>query len=243
MAAGRKHQLTKTMALPEVGKYLAALDGQPVLTDRADENPPKSGLQLFLPCIVVEEGSEKGKTIAAFVTLVDKDGTVQVNTWNKLLKIFGPHAEPAEMFAPGVDHADARFEIDVQDHTYEGKTTRRVQWINVPGEGPMPNVVASDVRAVKAKYGSKFRALTGGTPAKAKAPTTPQLPPAPPAPTEACTMQDAWNELNHSHAGKSPDDIKRIWFDAIRSTGKDQQRFTSDDWAALRNQFRDNVPM
>lgn len=213
--------------LPEVGIHKAKLSGKVVIVDRADENPPKVGLQVFLPCICAD-----GKTITAIVTLIDKNGAVQTNTWAKFRKIFDGYADPTEMFA--ADQSGKEFEIDVQDETYNGETRRKVKWVNVIGEGGgMALPKASDAKQIRTKYGSQFRALAGGSPVKpAAAPSAPKPPAAPSAPTSTgCTKDEAWNAFVNDRPGAKHEEV---WFNAMREVGKNETEYTPQDWAALK---------
>ena len=226
------------MPEPLPGKYQAALHGAPSVVDKSDEDPNKRGLAVWLPCIVTEEGSQKGATIVAIVTVIDKNEAIQIATWKKLQAIFGQqYFEPSEMFAEGVDHSSARFEIDVQDDTYQGKTSRKVKWVNVIGEGGLPK--SSNPKAVAAKYGAKFRALAGGSPVKPSAPSVPvSAPPtAPQPPVSLCSLPEAWNSLVAARPGADKDTLGRVWFAKIAELfpGVAQDALTQEQCGKLRD--------
>src|ERR1043165_9456715 len=126
------HERKSNMPVPEVGIYLARLCDTPVIHDKADDEPPGSGVQAWLPCEVIE-GPQKGNRITAILTLITKEGVIQLNEWSRLQEIFGAYPEPTDMFADGQPFLEKQFEIDVQDETYQGDTSRRVKWINPVG--------------------------------------------------------------------------------------------------------------
>jgi hypothetical protein len=233
--------------LPEVGKYIARLCDAAVVHDRANDNPPAEGVQVFLPCEVAE-GEQAGRRITAIRTLISKDGTIQLNEWSRLQEIFGTYTLPTEMFAESESHGDKRFEIDVQDETYNGETRRKVKWINVVGGGGMKMPQPTDSRSFAAKYGSKFRALAGGIPVRKSVPPAPAKKATPPPPVQTgptATMEEAWTALLENNAGISDEDAAKLWSDTIANKfpGKTNTDLTPHDWGKLKEVFSDRIPM
>lgn len=258
--------------LLEVGKYVATLSGPSEGT--------KSGIIVYetnagalcaaMP-VKVAEGPNAGKELKSTQTLVKRDGTVQTRTTDNLKAIFGwPGDDP--FWLMDNDLSAIKFEIVVEAEAAVGddggvKTDdqgqaiyySKVAWINPLGAGvKMPE--PADRRSVLAKYGSKFRALSGGVPVKST--TTPPIPkpsPLPPpkkTPPPAAqptlslepkaTMEEAWAELcNANQDGKTQEQLSEIWYRTIGTLfpGKTNSDLTPQEWAKLKSCWEDNVPM
>lgn len=216
------------MPVPEVGIYLARLCDAPVIHDKADDNPPGSGVQAWLPCEVIE-GPQKGCRITAIRTLITKEGVIQLNEWSRLQEIFGSYPEPTDMFAE--DQTGKQFEIDVQEETYQGETSKRVKWINpVGGSGlKMPKPV--NAKSFTAKYGSKFRALAGPVKPAAKPAAPP--PPTPTGPT--ATMEECWAAMCKKHPNEAEENLALLWFKMLKEDfGTDNNsQIKPHQWGAL----------
>lgn len=242
------------MALPEPGKYIAKLCDTPVVHDRKNDDPPGIGVQIFLPCEVVESGAR----ITAIRTLISKEKVIQLNEWTRLQEIFGAYAVPFNEGAqpacgPGMFDSDQSnsyfektFEIDVQDEEYNGKTSRKVKWINVVGGGGMKMPKPVETRSFLAEYGSKFRALAG--PAKPAAPPSvaPKTPPPAPVPQTGptATMQEAWTALLETNKDIAQEDATQLWQTTISSMfpGKTNTDLTPQDWGQVKEKLSDYVP-
>ena len=161
--------------LPNAGTYRARLNG-PVVVNEAQTG----ALCAYLPVII--PGEDWQWTGKHTMTLIKKDGTPQTRTIDTLKKVFGwDGTDPFWL-------ADQQFEgvefdiVGVHDkYTPEGsdeeKTVFKIQWLNPVGEaGGFQMPEQGDRKSILAKYGSKFRALSGGSkpavaPAKAAAAT------------------------------------------------------------------------
>ena len=143
------------------------------------------------------------------------------------------------------DLSEIDVELVVENESYQDqqgntRTGPSVKWINKPGSGAgkaLPD--AADRKLILAKYGSKFRALSGGVPAKAPAPRAPTAAPAPTAPparkrTAKEAMEAAWAALEKA----TPDTEQAIretrWFALIDETGSPADALTPEVWDAIR---------
>lgn len=242
------------MALPEIGIHVAKPVGKIVIAERA---VGQDGLQAFIPCEVCE-GEHAGSRITAIRTIVSKEGAVQMNEVEKLKEIFGIVADSADPNAilngifglMDADQGEKRFEIDVQDEEYNGKVSRKVKWINPLGGGGMKMPEPADRRSVLQKYGSKFRAIAGGTPvnkpAARPAVATPPKPKTPPVPQTGptSTMEECWEIFcKEKPEGTAQEQLEKEWFALQKSEiGKDDNNLTPHEWGKLKGKLEDNVP-
>lgn len=161
-------------AIPAPGTYQARRAGEMVVY----ETEKTGALCLAVPVqLLNSEVNWVGKTT---LTLVKGDGEVKVRTVNDLKRIF-PSWDGVDPFAlmdlPLSEEGQPEFEVvgEHEPYTPEGETeaidTFKVKWLNpLGGSTSMPEPPA-DRKALLAKYGSKFKALSGGSakPAPAKA--------------------------------------------------------------------------
>lgn len=163
------------------------------------------------------------------MTIVKKDGTLQSRTIDTLKKVFGWDGQDP-FWLQDQDFSAVEFDLVGIHDTYtpegsdEAKTIFKIQWMNAPGESGFKMPDSADRKSILAKYGSKFRALSGGkvvTPAARTATQRPaeqeELAPAskakgpapkasgPPAPAKrkntaaqarTSTMEEAWAALS-----------------------------------------------
>lgn len=77
----------------------------------------------------------------------------------------------------------------------------------------------ADKKSVLAKFGSKFRANSGGAkaaPAKSAGPAKKSGPPGKPAAApEPCTMEDAWGAFKKKNPSMSEDEMGEVWWKKI----------------------------
>jgi hypothetical protein len=217
-------------------------------------------------CIVGENDTPTAATIKSYSTLINKDGVVNTRTVDNLKEIFGWDGNDPFWLQEN-DLASIVHDIVVESEPFttpSGKSimTPKVKWINLRGHGAASGMPApADRRSILAKYGSKFRAVSGGLkpalPPDAPAPvpvpelkftpppaqkTLPGLP-SPPEPDIAdSTQEEAWAALVGSNPGAAQAALETLWFDAIKATRKKAHELTGKDWAKLARQFADNVP-
>src|SRR5215831_13102628 len=214
------------MEIPQEGKYVCRLNGQLVIYEAST-----GSLCAAVPCLMTETGF----TFKHTMVLVKADGTIQTKTTDTLKGVFGwDGVDPFWLMDNSEDGQPMRsveFEIVGGPETGDrGGQYFKSQWLNPLG-GSSKTPMAADRRSVLAKYGSKFKALSG-TAAQQHRPTTvssattgparppvanraPTAPPArlPVAAPQGATMEEAWATLNESNPGKAPAELEKIWFD------------------------------
>jgi hypothetical protein len=246
------------MALVEPGKYIAKLSG-PVEGSKSGViiyETQRGALCAAVPC-KISEGPEMGKELKSTQTIIKQDGTVQTRTVDNLKAIFGWDGLDPFWF---MDHelAEIEFQIVVenepgqnQDGTVkkdaQGNTVyfSKVQWLNPLG-GSMKMPEAADRRSVLTKYGSKFRALAGGAPAKAPTTSPPPAasPVAPSTPTgPTATMEEAWKSMCEANQGMPESELTQLWFATLREKfGTDNNSLIKPhQWGQLVKDL-DNIP-
>ena len=113
-----------------------------------------------------------GPELKSYHTLVNKDGVINTRTVDNLKAWSGwDGADPFWFMERDLSAVDV--EVVIANEPGYSDPTRmypKVKWVNPPGGGMGGVPDAADRRTVLAKYGAKFRALSGGVPASA-APT------------------------------------------------------------------------
>ena len=224
-------------------------------------------------CLVGENDTPTSVTIKSYSTLINKDGAVNTRTVETMREVFGWDGNDpfwlAEMDLSGIVH-----DIVVENEAFTTESGRTIQspkvkWINVRGQGASSGMhEPADKRAVLAKYGAKFRAVSGGVkPATTPAPALTKPAPTAPAPTPPLkftpppaqktlpglpqepepdaaesTQEEAWGVLVSANPGAEQTALETIWFDAIKGTRKKAHELTGKDWGRLALKFSDNVP-
>jgi hypothetical protein len=238
------------MELPQEGKYVCKLNGQLVIYEAST-----GSLCAAIPCFVAAPAANEGFTFKHTMVLVKSDGTIQTKTTDTLKAVFGwDGTDPFWLMDNSEDRGSLRsieFEIVGGPETGDrGGQYFKSQWLNPLGGGSK-TPMAADRRSVLAKYGNKFRALSGAIPA----PTVPKAPPmtkgAPTVPPQGAlaapvaTMEEAWTALNEAQAGKPAEAIEKIWFDTIARLfpNKKNADFKPHEWGKLKMEFSDAIPM
>lgn len=206
-------------------------------------------------CLDLDLRSDPPVRLKGYQSLTTKDGALNTRCLESLRQCF-PDWDGADPFwFEDADLSDCDLSVVVEDEVSDrdGKTYNKVAWINPPGGrsgGAMP---ASGNRAtILAKYGSRFRALAGGVPAKPAAPM-PQ-PAAPrPAPVEdagaaappdepdggarASDMTECWRAFCEACPHKDRATINKAWWATLKDTvpGRQQGDFTPGDWGRVMN--------
>ena len=163
--------------LPNEGSHSAKLNGQIVVYET-----PAGALCLAIPVRLDSDVAWAGKSTQ---TLVKQDGTVNTRCYDDMKRIFGDPMEPGNPIYRFEDVAETplaeiegaaeiAFDVTIEHRQSEATDDREpvtyasIKWLNPSGGGvKMPEPVSR--KDVLAKYGSKFKALSGG----AKAKTTP----------------------------------------------------------------------
>ena len=144
-----------------------------------------------------------------------------------------------------------------QDRTDATKWWTRTRYMNPPGGACSGAATLPDKESratLVSKYGARFRALAGGTPAAAgtavvppKAPPPTARPPVPasagpgpaprqPAPPAAVSnLEDCWEALCKRHPDELREQVGERWFALLARVvpGKDQADFTPEDWGRV----------
>lgn len=238
------------MNLPPPGDYVAKTNGQIIIGEAST-----GALMADVPC-VISQGDHAGFTCRALVCIAKKDGTIQTATVDNLKAAFGwDGVDP--FWLMDRTFPDTEFALNQCIHDeYESKTYFKVGWLNPLGGGK--RIEPADRRSVLAKYGSKFRALAGGsapaatpkaaTPAAAKpAPAAPpkKATPPPAANGPVATMEEVWTAFCEHHEGKTQDELYALWPKLLtEECGTDNNSdITPQQWGALKSKLVDNVPM
>jgi hypothetical protein len=200
--------------------------------------------------------TENNEQVRGSQCLVQKDGTISTITLDTLKSAFGWDGLDPFWLTEEANTADKIVEIAVDWEQYKnskGETvsTLKVKYINAPGQAGALGTPA-DRNAVLAKYGAKFRALSGGksvtkpAPAPPKDPGLPGMPPPPPTapkppPAPACTMEEAWATLCESMEGQDRAAMEAKWNETLAKLGKPTDQFTGQDWHTVKAGFEDNI--
>lgn len=204
--------------------------------------------------VLVMEFHVEGQVLKWLTTLATEDNGINTRTIDRLKQCFGWDGLDFFWF---VEHPEDYIERDVEVtvvHRQGDKATFvNIAFVDPPG-GNVHLPVSGNKASLLAKYGSKLRAISGGTPAKPAAPAAkpPKAPPAapvkavPPSPVPASTPSNqmaVWGRFTEAHAGKSEDDISSLWFELIEQhfPGVDQGDLTPAQWGQLFDAI-DHIP-
>jgi len=193
----------------------------------------------------------EGQVIKWLTTLATADNGINIKTIERLKNCFGWDGQDFFWF---VEHPEGYIERDV-DVTVEHRQGDKATFVNIafvdpPGGGgtiPAPGNKAS----LLAKYGSKLRAISGGTPAKPAAPVIkpppraapPSTPPTPEIKSTPSNQMAVWGRFTEVHQGKGEDEISQLWFAMIEEhfPGIDQGDLTPEQWGHLFDHL-DQIP-
>lgn len=194
------------------------------------------------------------KFIKGFAQLAKADGTINTKSIESLKKTFAWDGHDPFWFAD-TDLAHIPVELVVENDTADdGRTFSRVKWINRPGSSALPE--PADRNAILSRYGSRFRALSGGTPVKPalksgpQIPTTPVLPglPSAPCPTgpapAVSSMQKCWEFFCAHLPGLDQAELEQRWFALLSSLypGKESSSLSPQDWGKVAARLADDLP-
>ena len=206
-----------------------------------------------------QDCSEYGETITGYLVLIGKEGQDLFNC-DDAKEVFDWDGQSfAELDKKLIEAVNNKLVImiQVQENTYEGKTSMQVQSFRKgdaqPG-GTIKKLDSSELKKLDAKYKRKAKptkatAKPSSTPAagyKSK-PTTPKAAPkaAPkksaPAKAEAapgsCSKDDAWDFVCSEELwdkGIDQDAINAAWSQATAEMGPDEDKFSAEDWFVIR---------
>ena len=171
-------------AIPNPGTYPAACSGAMVVYET------ESGALCVAVPVKITGGTEVAWQGKHTVTLVKKDGALNLKSIETMKKVFGwDGLNPFDL--EDLDTSGVDFEIVGEHENYlpdgetEERTSFKIQWLNpIGGSTNMPEKV-EDRKALLAKFGSKFKAVSSkpaaSKPAASAAPSKPAPAKAPPA--------------------------------------------------------------
>jgi hypothetical protein len=234
---------------PKYIMKLGQIDGERVVLYTAG-----TGSHCYAIACEVAEGEDAGQTVKHTLTLINKDGVISQKTIETIKDVFGCKQFDPFWFPEAASRGeldDIRFELTGKIETSEkGTQYWKGEWLNaIGGSASMPKANVNK-QELLARFGSQFRALSGGAPAPAQRKSTP--PPAakkstpPPPPTgPAATMEEAWQALLENNPGISDEDAAKLWSDTIANKfpGKTNTDLTPQDWGKLKEVFSDRIPM
>lgn len=174
----------------------------------------------------------QGQTVKAWITLVQKDGTVSERGIRNIQEVMEIQGWDWDAFQNPHSFAGHRCDaVLATEPDQNGELTQKIKWLNVPGGG---SIAPADPKMMAAKYAAKFRAIAGGTPA-ARPATKPVAGPVAPPPRQDQTTSNAdvcWAKLNEKLHGKPANFIESAWFSLIDKCGggKTTEAMMPDEW-------------
>lgn len=232
--------------IPNAGTYRASTGGLPIVVYEADSGSLCAALPVTL------KGSEIAWSGKTTLTLGKSDGALNTRTLDNLKAIF-PQWDGDPFKLDELETAENDFDVVCQHEEYDDKNTGekrmgfKVQWVNPIGGGvKMPEKLAPDeVKSLKAKWGSKFKAVSKpAAPAKPAAEKPAEKPAAParkappgravaPEPKKFKTAEEVYAALQKKHEGeKTDDEVTDIWYAAqdklfgANTEAKNEEEFT-----------------
>jgi hypothetical protein len=231
--------------LPEPGRY-------PAKTTETTVYENQNGTLCFSARFSLDDG----KSITGYFSLSRKDGSLNEFMINNLKEVYGwDGVDP--FWLVDNDLSSCPVEITVENQTRpDNSVFTTVKYLDKPGGGGGGMPQQGDRNAILSKFGSRLRAMAGGTPAAkpTPAPAPPQPPPPsqppttpPPSNVKPMEMSEAWSVFCEK-AGPAVDqnDLQKCWFKAIQEvTGKTAEACSPDDWgrvAAAASDYVDEIP-
>lgn len=191
-------------------------------------------------CMEIDVQGEMLRYYAAIAT--EKDG-INTKTVERLKTMFGwDGIDPFWFVDNGAAYAEREVEasIEMKPGRNGDRYFANIKFLDPPGGGGNAEMPQAGNRAgLLAKYGSKFRAIAGGTPAKPPAQLTlPQSPPPPPAkPARKSDQLECWTK--YCEAGGTEDK----WFAALAEAvpSVDQGDLTPAQWGQVLDHIETNL--
>ncbi len=186
--------------------------------------------------------------ITAWCYVEKRDGALNTMQVHFLKQAFGWPGDDVFWFEEHAKELPACQVVLVWD-SYQGQDKIKVNYINP--ENAEPGIAASDDatrKRVRARLGSKLRAISGGGRPMAKKPPPSVAPDAPiPPATKPMSVDAAWEEFskNHEPAGLTEKELEAAWFNAITTvtgisepTESNLANLTPEQWGAVAS----NIP-
>jgi hypothetical protein len=191
----------------------------------------------LIVCIEIEVEGEMLRNYTAIAT--EKDG---INTRNveRLKAVFGwDGVDPFWFMDHGAEYAEREVAatIEMRPSRDGERLFPGIKYLDPPGSGAgggdLP--AAGNRAGLLAKYGSKFRAVAGGTPAKTAPP--PAKPPMPSKPERASDQMECWTKYCEKGGSEAN------WFKTLAEAvpGVDQGDLTPEKWGRVLDHIETNM--
>ncbi len=221
--------------LLQPGRYPAKATGQSSVYENAKGNL----------CLAMELDVQ-GHYLKYITTLATEANGVNTRTIGELKNCFGWDGLDFFWFVDSPEaYSDREVEATIEHTQGTNKTFVNVTYIDPPGGGGAGLPQPGNKAALLAKYGSKFRAIAGGTAAKPTAvPKPPAAPPqAPPSrppvkPAVAAKVSDqteVWAVFAKANASMSEGELTAAWFAKLDELfpGVNQGDLTPAQWSEM----------
>lgn len=198
--------------------------------------------------IVCLEVDVQGEMLRHYATIATKDNGINTRTVEHLKAMFGWDGLDPFWFADhGADYAEREVEATIELKQGNTETFANVKYLDPPGgqSGASQMPAAGNRAALLAKYGSKFRAIAGGTPA-AKAPAQAALPLAKGPPPKPPTIKSLVNPSDQGACWARYCELggtENKWFDTLAAAvpGVDQGDLTASQWGMVLAHIETNM--
>lgn len=198
---------------------------------------------------ITNAGYENNK-IFSMECIVQKDGTISERTIETLRACYQwDGIDPFDLTDPAFLKGKP-VQLVIEHETFEGKLRAKVLYLNPPGFiGGFKMPDSADRKKVMDNYGSRFRALAGGTPPVAKKSAPPPATAPAPAPASdpnapTATMDECWNELLKAREGTSDAKVTSEWHETVKKLfgDKTNSQITPQEWGRFKASITDDVP-
>lgn len=170
-------------------------------------------------------------------------------------------------FATIADMVGKQILFRMDEDTYNGKTSLKMNWVDSKDASPTPELrplnaveVAAASALLKKALGAKTKPTVAAAkpPAKAPALAKPAAPKAPKAtaktppkanaqPVSECDQQTAWDEVMAKKGDNSDDDVTGAWVavvtETVEETGRAEDAFTNADWGKVRSKVMKDLAL
>jgi len=234
--------------------YPAKTNGPIVIYEPTDKD---SGAKTGSVCVVIpitaaidEDNNWSGKFQQ---TIFNKDGSPNTIGLDSIKRAFKLESLEHVLDLPNTDTSEIELDAVFDSEQYNGRDVTKVKYLNARGEGGMKMPENTDLDKLKARFGSKLRALSGTSspskgstkkpePAKKTPPPTTAKKSAPPVAkkkvaSEPCTMEEAWEAFQKTMPDEQDMDVLTPkWMEKIAEVHPDKEASDLDDndWGAVK---------
>lgn len=213
------------------GRYPARATGVASVYENA-----KGNLVLAMEFLV------EGQTLKWMSTLATTENGINIKTVERLKQCFGWDGQDFFWFVENPEsYIERDVEVTVEHRQGEKATFVNIAFVDPPGgTGMLP--ASGNKTSLLAKYGSKLRAISGGTPAKPAPPVAKPPVKAPPPPKAKATpagppsdQMAVWSRFTEQRQDRGEDEINTLWFEFIDKhfPGVNQGDLTPEQWGHL----------